>query len=461
MPRSVLLRASFDSYPVKVEWVDEIGQNKPQGRAKCRLRSPPQRQHPATICTLTSAHLSASQLPRRGITMLFRLSSACAAVVTFSLFSLFLQPAIGQSSAVPVEVVYVLTSTLQTYNVNPQTGYATQEGEGITLENTTGGAIVVPSPNDHFLYVTGYNGDEYLWVYATDANGVPEVPPIQTVKLDNDSALSINPDGTLAYIGHATQNSHGEMVDSIYVFEINSTTGMVKEPGTLVATYPPNGPCGSGAEYPGVYLAGFNTNGSQIYDVWSCPYYDTESATYYSRPVNQQTGALGPETEILEWSNTNEGADLVNITPSAALVFNIPNDYNRGINSLSVYPLSGGNSPLFTCSAAMLEACGYAASETADRSGKYVFFQISKNRTEITKLELAEKEIVDTGNYIDGFVMGFSPDDVLVYAQDEASSNPWVFPIYVFDPATGGVSYTGGEISLQSPVDQLIPALRQ
>lgn len=398
--------------------------------------------------------------------MLFRLSSACAAIVAFSAFSLFLQPAIAQSPAAPVEVVYVsgshlYGSTLLTYNVNPQTGFATQLGQGITLENTTSGATIVPSPNDHFLYVTAYNGDEYLWVYATDANGVPQVPPIQTVKLNNDSALSIDPNGTLAYIGHVTQNSHGELVYSIYAFEINPTTGMVKLPGNLVATYRPNGPCGSGAEYPGMNVLGFNSSGSRMYDEWGCPYYDTETATYYSQSVDQKTGALGPETEILEWNNTNEGFDLVNITPTAALLFNVPNDYNYGINSLSVYPLTGGNSPLFTCTAEMLEACGYALGETVDPSGRYPFFELSEDSTQITRLELGQKKIVDTGNYVDGVVMGFSPDDALIYAQDQELNNPWVFPIYVFDPSTGGVTYTGGMISSQSPVNQLIPALRK
>jgi hypothetical protein len=390
--------------------------------------------------------------------MLSRLSSTLVALASLLAFGFFLPPAVAQSSPAPVEVVYVLEGTLQTYNVNPQTGDPTQEGQGITLENTTSPATIVPSPNDHFLYVTGYNGSEYLWVYATDANGVPQLPPIQTLNLNNDSALAIDPNGTLAYMAHVTQNYKGEMLYTIYAFEIDPTTGMLKQPANLVATYPPNGPCSSGAQYPGVDLLGFNPTGSQMYDAWFCPYYDTESVTYYSRPVNQNNGALGPQTQILTWSNTNEGVDLVNITPSAALLFNIPNDYNYGISSLTVYPLSGG-SPLFTCTAEMLEACGYATWDTVDPSGKYVLFQISEDSTEITKLELAQKKVVDTGNYVDGFVMGISADDLLIYTQDQELKT--LLPIYVFDPATGGVTYNGAQISTQYPPDQLIPALRR
>jgi hypothetical protein len=387
--------------------------------------------------------------------------SSLAAIISALAFGFFAKPAIAQSSPAPVDVVYVMGSTMQTYNVNPETGEPTLEGEGIRLQNTTSGATVVPSPNDHFLYVTGYNGDEYLWVYATDANGVPQVPPIQTLKLNNDSALSINPDGTWAYMIHATQNSQGEMLDSIYAFQLNPTTGMVQLSPKLVATYPPNGPCSSGAEYPGANVVGFNSTGTQMYDEWGCPYYDTETATYYSRTVDQKTGAIGPEAEILEWNNTNEGFDVVNITATAALLFNVPNDFNYGINSLSVYPLSGGNSPLFTCTAEMLEACGYATWQTVDPSGKYPFFQLSEDSTQITRLELGQQKIVDTGNYVNGVVMGFSPDDLLIYTQNEELKKPWIFPIYVFDPATGGVTYTGAAISSQSPIDQLIPAVRR
>jgi DNA-binding beta-propeller fold protein YncE len=126
--------------------------------------------------------------------------------------------AAAQSATAAVEVVYVLEgATLETYNVDRQTGYATEQGQGVTLEASTGNTTVVASPNDHFLYITGYSGSEYLWVYSTDANGVPQTPPVQTVSLGSSySPLAIDPDGSLAYITESTTNSQGEMVVAIY-----------------------------------------------------------------------------------------------------------------------------------------------------------------------------------------------------------------------------------------------------
>ena len=109
----------------------------------------------------------------------------------------------------------------------------------------------------------------------------------------------------------------------------------------------------------------------------------------------------------------------------------------------------------------MLEACGYALNDTVDRSGNYVFFQISNDATQIAKLELAAKKVVDTGNYVPGIVLGFSPDNALVYTENADLNNPYFLPIYVFDPATGGVAYNGGQIILQGVYASVVPALRQ
>jgi DNA-binding beta-propeller fold protein YncE len=129
------------------------------------------------------------------------------------------------------------------------------------------------------------------------------------------------------------------------------------------------------------------------------------------------------------------------------------------MESISLIDPSG--TPLFNCTATMLEACGYATWETPDPSGRYVFFQVSPDNTLIAKIELAQQRVVETGNYINGFVVGFSPDDVLVYTQNQQVLNPSTYSIYVFDPATGGVTYSGGQIEAQTEVRQFVPALRR
>jgi hypothetical protein len=92
--------------------------------------------------------------------------------------------------------------------------------------------------------------------------------------------------------------------------------------------------------------------------------------------------------------------------------------------------------------------------------GQLHFHSDIDDTTDITRLELPQKKVVDTGNYVNGFAWAFSPDDVLIYAQDEETTNPWLYSIYGFDPATG-VAYTGAQIGASSAVSHLVPALRR
>jgi hypothetical protein len=59
--------------------------------------------------------------------------------------------------------------------------------------------------------------------------------------------------------------------------------------------------------------------------------------------------------------------------------------------------LSG--TPLFNCTATMLEACGYATWETPDPSGRYVFFQVSPDNALIAKIELAQQKRRRNGKF--------------------------------------------------------------
>jgi hypothetical protein len=362
--------------------------------------------------------------------------------------------------ASPVEALYVVSdSGIQTYDVDPQTGMPTDEGLTVVEPESP---IVFPSANDHFLYVVGTNpgtGKQELWVYATTATGVPQTE-IQQVTLPNYvSDFTIERSGALAYAVWSNRNSHGEEAAGIFSFTINPTTGLVTAGPTLAATYPPNGPCDAGAS-AGLGLIGFNPSGNQLDEGWFCDDHDSVTETYYTRQVNQQTGALGPDVQIFTWQNGSQGSVYVNITPPALFDFNIPNDFNKGISSLSVYPPTGGTTPLFTCTAAMLEACGYAVSDAVDPLGNYVFFQVGTNNTQITKVDLPASQIVNTGYFIPDLVMSFSPDGTLIYTHDVNVTNSWIIPIYLFNPATGAVT-EGGKISLPPPFFfTVVPAVR-
>jgi hypothetical protein len=182
---------------------------------------------------------------------------------------------------------------------------------------------------------------------------------------------------------------------------------------------------------------------------------------YNTRSVNRQSGALGADVQTFYFTGTSEEAVQVNFTPTVLLAFFV-NGYGQGFNSISVYPLYGGRKPILICDATMLEACGYGLSETVDPSGNYIFIQIAPDVTQVTKLELTAKEIVDTGYYLPDVILNFSPDDHLIYTEVPNLNNPYIVPIYTFDAATGAVNTTPtAQISVSDLFFTLVPALRQ
>jgi hypothetical protein len=391
-------------------------------------------------------HLSTLLTPALSLCFLLSASSASA------------QAAPAHPSS-PVEVLYVANDeAVFTYDVDSQTGTPKLEGETIVVPSNPN---VTPSANDHYIYVIGNNpgsNAEQIFTYSTNANGTPDSNYLQQITLtDYTYNFMIDPNGTLAYAVQSSQNSQGEILAGILLFHVNPETGLLGGP-TVVATYPANGPCGSGMS--GSYsLLGFNPSGTILYDEWLCTGGAGSDATYSTRDVNQQTGALGPDVSTFYWDLTPEESASVNFTPNA-LIFFLINGYGQNLNSAEVYPPSGASSPTFTCTAAMLAACGDALSDAIDPSGDYIFFQIGADTTDVAKLELSEKRIVNTGSHFTGLVKAFSPDDKLVYAEIADQYRPYLLPIYVFDLATGAITNDGGEIELQVPGFQIAPAVR-
>ncbi len=118
------------------------------------------------------------------------------------------------------------------------------------------------------------------------------------------------------------------------------------------------------------------------------------------RTVDLTTGALGSDVEVYSWQNGNQGSEYVQFVAGRMFDFVTPNPYQPGAESVNIYPVVPSTStPLLSCTAQMLEACGYA-SGVAHPSGKYVFMAISQDSTQIDKVEISQKKIVDTSNYI-------------------------------------------------------------
>jgi hypothetical protein len=354
------------------------------------------------------------------------------------------------SPSTPVEVAYVVTNgSLQTYDVDPTTGVPTAEGQPLTIP--TQGALVVPSADDHFLYVFGLDSKDInrLWVYSADLLGVPHRVPLQI--LDTPAEIiqfKIDPNRRLAYAS--------DFSGKIWLFTIDPETGLVGKHLKIVATSKHNGPCGTRWYDSGLFLLdGFNSDGSRLYQEWDCISFDTYGAHYYVRDIDRSTGKLGANREIFAWDNSGGAGDGVSFTEKSMIDF-----YNSGggpDNAVNIYPPSGGSKPLFSCYVTMLQACGYAVSTFVDPAGEYLFLQISDNVAQIAKIDMTAEKIVDTGDFVPAQMRQMSPDRILLYTTIQGSPNA---PIYVFDPKTGAVQ-PGGTIEVSAQSYWLVLALRQ
>jgi hypothetical protein len=188
-----------------------------------------------------------------------------------------------------------------------------------------------------------------------------------------------------------------------------------------------------------------------------CSAEGANDATYNERTVNLTNGALGSDVEVYSWQNGDTGGyESVQFVADRLFDFVVPFDYAQGYDSVNIYPVVPSTStPLLTCTADMLEACGYSVG-LAHPSGKYVFMAIASDLTQIDKVELSQKKIVDSSNYVPYWVTQFSPDGTLVYGVQYENSGSQLM-IYGFDVATSEVT-PGGSIELPSTFDAFYTA---
>ena len=368
----------------------------------------------------------------------------------------------------PIDVLYLITQTtpetynIETYNVDPGYGSATLYG---TLSvYSPWNTVFVPGADDHHVYLFSPYGTEgtVLQVYATDSNGAPQDPPIQTVKFKKAiSPFLIDPDGKLAYATQMLYDTSRVPTFGIWAFALDPKTGIVTVPPTLSAiTSPPlDGICNPDNPFanPSFSLVGFNLSGTQLIDAWDCEGHDDSVGYYYTQTVNQQTGALGSPVATVGTESSMDEYSSVMFTPTAILSFQ-NQGYEGSVNELYVYWV---NATLdFSCTYTMLNACSYSGGITADRTGKFIFFYTYTGGTEVTRINVNKKTIEPVGTPLANFIEAFSLDDRLIYNYRILSWNgQYIIPVYVFDPGTGLVTNNGTAITMPSEYSSLIPAL--
>ena len=357
------------------------------------------------------------------------------------------------SSSSTVDVMYVQeNNSILTYNVSPQTGEATRVGQPLTLNALNNYIGLVPSPTDHFLNVLWFDSSskKYLYVYDTDAFGVPQAKPVQRLSALYIAGFQADPNGKFDYALRLWQDKNGEYVSDIRLFTVDSSSGTLTESPVAQARYAPS-------YYFTAGLSGFNGSGSKMYDTWNVNFDGEAASTYYYRTVDPNTGALGPDTEFFYWSDWMS-SDQVLLTNN--LIIDLSRPYNmQQYQTVKVFRVINNGSPLINCTATMLAACNTTGNIAVDPSGQYVFLTPS-NVTQVARIDLTNKQIVDTGNSIPGTPqLFFSQDGRLVYALTNNYNGTSAVQIYRFDKQTGALT-AGTQISL-STVWGLTPAERR
>jgi hypothetical protein len=370
--------------------------------------------------------------------------------------------AVAQTGSTPVQVVYLTEGTgIVTYDIAPQTLNPTQVGS-VTVPDAVFNPDVNPwliaAPNDHFIYYIGYvsQSQQRLWVFATDATGSPQLPAVQELNVKNLNGLLVDPKANFVYAVFEGVNKDQAYTTPWYIrrYAVDAASGKLSQP-QVAATYAlDNG--AEGTTLCGLTLLGFNSSGTSLYDEVPCSAEGASDATYNERTVNLTNGALGDDVEVYSWQNGTEGFENVQFVANRMFDFVVPFNYAQGYDSVNIYPIVPSTStPLLTCTAQMLEACGFSAG-LAHPSGKYIFMDIASDVTQIDKVEMSQKKIVDTSNYVPYEVTQFSPDGTLVYGVTTVNSTDELM-VYGFNVGTSEVT-PGGFIYLPSTYEGFFSA---
>lgn len=358
------------------------------------------------------------------------------------------------------DLVYVVKNwpsyaQVLTYQVDPHSAAAREVGTPIRISPNAANPVI--SADDQFIYFYGGDaGNEHIWVYATDAQGAPRRTPVQVLNVSNLYSLQIAPNSKFAYAVEFATNDQEQTLAKIRMFAVDPRTGLMSNSSELLATYGPNGPCGTGWSVLGLLtITGFNKDGSQLQENWFCSAHDWAYNAYYTRSIDQRTGAIGPE--VLRFAAS--GGDAVYFRKNAVIDYTDPAGV-LGNAVIYFYPPSGGTNAMFSCSSAIIAACGTGYGALPDQTGRFIFLQESLKTAEVAKVELAEDRLVDTGMSIPSVALQFSPDNLLLYTQKAGSwLPPFYLPIYAFDQKTGA-EQQGDTLEVESPFYSITPVVR-
>jgi len=353
----------------------------------------------------------------------------------------------GLPPSAAVEVLYVVdNSVLTTYNIDPQTFQAT--AVGTTTMPSAKFVSIQTSPDGRFLYYfaspTYATGHQKLYVFDTDATGVPGSTPVQATYAKQLIGVAINPAGTFFYsVVMGTVNSNFTTNYAIVRNVIDPVNGSLNQAVTE-GTYTLDSDV-SGNDC-GLEIMGFNPAGTTLYDGILCSSpHGSGSETFNQRSVDLQTGAVGPDEELYTFSYY-AASGYAGVQFENNLMFTFNSFFNQGpnANNVQIYqtqPLS--TTPLVNCTTSMLTVCGDYTSAYAHPWGKFLFLGETSDLTDILQVDLTTQQLTQV-NTVPENVEKLSPDGSVIYGDNTSNA---VIRIAGFNAANGAVTL-GGSVRL-------------
>jgi len=305
------------------------------------------------------------------------------------------------------EILYVVDNgEVTTYTIDTEDLAPFMAGGLVNLLPTSSALLqLLPSPDDHFLYVLwSDNGQqEHLATYATDVSGIPQLPALQILNVSSVSQLNIHPSGEFVYAMQLTSSSK-MYTTTILLFDV-LPSGMLEPNPHVQGEYGPS--------VMPTLLYGVGPDGTELYLQSD----EANGPLYWERKVNGDDGTLAANVLLFR----PPGDDSVVF--GRTLIIDYQNEMDcpqpRYVDVLPNQPQPPG--PLIQCRSAMLAACGAASNVQLDPSGMYLFLTDTEaQQVRVAKINLSRHAITDTGSFLPfsaqtpGF--SFSPDGTLVYA---------------------------------------------
>jgi hypothetical protein len=148
--------------------------------------------------------------------------------------------------ATPTQILYVVhAQTVGTFIVDPHTGSVTAAGPDVVVAAVPSHEApisTVAAPDGRFLYVVwpfDPSLPQHLSVFSTDAHGVPQTPPVQTLDLPPAGfgyGFAIDPGGRFAYLVQNTSDADEVASATIRVLSIDPASGRLTDTGLSTNT---------------------------------------------------------------------------------------------------------------------------------------------------------------------------------------------------------------------------------